>query len=130
MPVRTLVITLGVILVSVPVFILIQKIGTMPAKGHLIYDPDEMLPDDPRIPAYDSFKSINILYAGRDNGSGKSTPGIRSYTKKVLNDTGGAVKTMASDFKYIYASPARINKRYAPIPIEFGHLFRSFRPPC
>ena len=42
LPVRTLVITLGVILVSVPVFILIQKIGTMPAKGHLIYDPDEI----------------------------------------------------------------------------------------
>ncbi|MFC1538619.1 phosphatase PAP2 family protein [Candidatus Latescibacterota bacterium] len=76
----------------------------------MYYSGDRPLWINHSVPIYDSGKSI--LYASRDKSSGNKT-GPLSYTKRVFHDTGGALKIMASDFKYIYTSPTRINKRYA-----------------
>ncbi|MFC1489700.1 phosphatase PAP2 family protein [Candidatus Latescibacterota bacterium] len=65
------------------------------------------------VPIYDSDKNQSFLYAGIEKSGVNKEPENRSFAKKVLDDTGNAVKTFASDFKYIYTSPARINKRSA-----------------
>ena len=64
-------------------------------------------------PVYDQSLTKSILFAGRDKSRGNRKTESRSFAKGVLHDTGGAVKTIASDFKYIYTAPARITKRNA-----------------
>lgn len=69
--------------------------------------------DDHKVPIYDTSKKNSILFSCQNKSSGDNKTGHISFKKRVFHDMGIAMKTMASDFKYIYTSPTRINKRYA-----------------
>ena len=92
------------------------KSSEVPRKSvsrRMYYPGDKPLWINHRVPIYDSSKRKSILFTSQDKSSANKKTGRPSFIKRVFHDTGGALKTIASDFKYIYTSPTRINKRYA-----------------
>ncbi|MFC1650730.1 phosphatase PAP2 family protein [Candidatus Latescibacterota bacterium] len=66
-----------------------------------------------RVPIYDYSSRNSVLFSSQNKNSGNNKTGHLPFKKRVYHDSAGALKTTASDFKYIYTSPLRINKGYA-----------------
>ena len=60
-----------------------------------------------------SFMLFILLFSGMSAADQNSNSDHRGFAGRLVYDLGYAVKTTASDFKYIYTSPARINSKYA-----------------
>ncbi len=60
-----------------------------------------------------SFMLFILLFSGMSAADQNSNSDHRGFAGRLVYDLDYAVKTTASDFKYIYTSPARINSKYA-----------------
>ncbi len=59
------------------------------------------------------FTTDTFLYSQNINLDDDSISDNPTFVKRVYSDLGVAAKTSLSDLKYMYTSPARINKKYA-----------------
>lgn len=63
-------------------------------------------------PVY-SFMLFYLLISGLSAADQNISSDRQGFAGRLIHDVGYAVKTTASDFRYIYTSPARINSKYA-----------------